>query len=66
MSRHGSLLFSPAFLPSRTIDTLGAGDVFNAGMIHKLLQGNSLTVALNEASNLAGKKCGQYGLDNLG
>lgn len=66
MSRNGSFLYSPAFVPKHTIDTLGAGDVFVAGIIHHLSHDNSLNAALNEASTLAGKKCGQYGLDNLG
>jgi len=47
------------------VDTLGAGDVFNAGLIHQLAQGHGLDIALIEASRLAGKKCGVYGLGNL-
>jgi ketohexokinase len=47
------------------VDTLGAGDVFNAGLIDNLVRGHPLDLALIEASRLAGRKCGVYGLKNL-
>jgi len=56
---------SPAFPPPRVIDTLGAGDVFNAGLIHACLRHSPLSSALESACRLAGKKCGQLGLRNL-
>jgi ketohexokinase len=59
------LYHAPAFAPSMVVDTLGAGDVFNAGLIDQLVRRHPLEIALIEASRLAGKKCGVYGLDNL-
>ncbi len=56
---------APAFPPAAVVDTLGAGDVFNAGLIDQLLRGHDLEIALIEASRLAGKKCGLHGLDRL-
>lgn len=65
LNREGEIFHAPAFSPSLVVDTLGAGDVFNAGIIDQLVQGHSLELALIEASRLAGKKCGLYGLNNL-
>ncbi len=65
LERDGRLLHAPASAPAEVVDTLGAGDVFNAGLIDQLVRGEQLDVALNGASALAGKKCGVYGLDNL-
>lgn len=61
----GSFSATPAFAPPLMVDTLGAGDVFNAGVIHHLLRGNTMDIALIEAARLAGRKCGQYGLEGL-
>jgi ketohexokinase len=47
------------------IDTLGAGDTFNAGLIDGLLNGLSLEEAVIKANHLAAIKCRQPGLDNL-
>ncbi len=59
----GKSYFSPAFPPPQTIDTLAAGDTFNAGIIDALLQHNPLDSALESACRLAGKKCGHLGLN---
>lgn len=53
----------PAFPPPRVIDTLGAGDTFNAGFIDAQLRGESLSGSLERANRLAGKKCGLIGLE---
>lgn len=65
LSRNGEILHEPAFKPKMVVDTLGAGDVFNAGLIDQLVRGHPLDMALIEASRLAGRKCGVYGLKNL-
>jgi len=56
---------SPAYPPPRLVDTLGAGDVFNAGVIHGLLHRRPLEQVLTGACRLAGHKCGQPGLLGL-
>ena len=48
-----------------TIDTLGAGDTFNAGLINALIQKKTLAEAIASASKLAALKCQKTGLDNL-
>lgn len=65
VSSDGSLYSVSAYPPERVVDTLGAGDSFNAGMIDQLLRGRSIATALDEASRLAGKKCGHEGLKGL-
>ncbi len=59
------LVQHPAVRPPELIDTLGAGDVFNAGLIHGLLLGEPPEQALEHAVGLAGRKCGQQGLEGL-
>jgi ketohexokinase len=58
-------LHLPARPPAKLIDTLAAGDVFNAGLIHALLMGESGPRALALAIELAGRKCGQQGIEGL-
>lgn len=59
----GEMIHSPAFKPKQVIDTLGAGDTFNAGLIASLADGFKLPEALQAACRMAGKKCGVFGLD---
>lgn len=66
IDHEGQLWHSPAYPPSSLIDTLGVGDTFNAGIIDSLCRKQSLPEALEHACRLAGKKCGQMGLENLG
>lgn len=40
----GQLLHSDAFPPPRVVDTLGAGDTFNASVIFSLSKGESLSL----------------------
>lgn len=61
----GTLHHSPAFTPRRVVDTVGAGDVFNAGMIHGLANGDSVAQSLVAATRLAGCKVGQTGFSAL-
>lgn len=49
----------------RAIDSLGAGDVFNAGVIHALVNGQTLAQAVKDGSDLATRKCQQKGLHDL-
>ena len=65
LTPEGKAVSTPAFPPARVIDTLGAGDTFNAAIIDSLVRGKALDVALIEASRLAGKKCGCNGFDGL-
>lgn len=64
-SPNGDVLHTPAEIIHPVVDTLGAGDTFNAGLIHHLIEGNSLTEAVNQATTLAAQKCRQFGLDKL-
>jgi ketohexokinase len=66
LNRGGELLFSNAYPPPELVDTVGAGDTFNAAMIDAALRGESLAAALEYACRLAGAKCGQLGLHGLG
>jgi ketohexokinase len=49
----------------RVVDTIGAGDTFAAGLIHARLEKRNYADSLKAACELAGKKCGQQGLDGL-
>jgi ketohexokinase len=63
LDEDGRLLHSPAYPPPHLIDTLGAGDVFNAGVIDALVRQESLAAALDRGCRLAGRKCGYEGID---
>jgi ketohexokinase len=65
LGRDEVLLHAPAFAPPSVIDTLGAGDVFNAGLIHRLVQVRPLAEALSFGCRIAGHKCGRHGLTAL-
>lgn len=59
------LSHSQAFVPPQVRDTIGAGDTFNAGLIHSLLDQQPIAQALSQACTLAGQKCGQLGFEGL-
>jgi ketohexokinase len=63
--QYGNNFHSPAFPPARVIDTLGAGDTFNAGFINAMTTGHGLADALQQACRLAGRKVGQTGFEQL-
>ncbi len=48
--------------PVDVVDSLGAGDVFNAAVIHGMLRKQPLQDVLNQAVRLASKKCTRQGL----
>lgn len=62
---NGQLLHSDAFPPPRVVDTLGAGDTFNASVIFSLSKGNSMQEALRFGCQVAGRKCGLQGFDGI-
>lgn len=65
LGRDGANYASAAFPPAQVIDTLGAGDTFNAGIIDALVRGRGLGDAVENASRLAGRKCAQVGFAGL-
>ena len=62
----GTLHHAPAVPPPAVVDTIGAGDTFNAGMIGALAAGQPLRESLAVACRLAGRKVGRFGFDGLG
>jgi len=65
LDTEGTVLHSQAYLPPKILDTLGAGDTFNAGIIDSLSRQQDLATALIHACQLAGQKCGKVGFDGL-
>jgi ketohexokinase len=64
-SADGSVHHAAACPPPQVLDTLGAGDVFNAAVIDAWLGGRTLAEALAAGCRLAGAKCGRRGLTDL-
>ena len=65
LDRDGSLLQQPAVAAGPVVDTLGAGDSFNAALVDALAGGHTLAEALHRACLLAGLKVSQPGFDGL-
>ncbi len=65
MDREGRFTNQAAHIPPRVVDTLGAGDTFNAGVIDGYLAQRDTVTILRQACVLAGKKCGRTGFDGL-
>ena len=66
LDSQGNVHENSAFVPAAVVDTLGAGDTFNAAVISGYLEGLETSAILPRACRLAGDKCGQYGFDGLG
>ena len=65
MDEKNIIIHAPSVPQEKIIDSLGAGDTFNAGMIHSLLAGHHFKHALHNSCRLAGLKCSQQGFDGL-
>jgi len=65
LDKEGRYHESPAFRPAEVIDTLGAGDTFNAAIIDGYFRKLSTSERLARACRIAGKKCGRFGLDGF-
>lgn len=59
------VLYCQSVQAEKVVDTVAAGDVFNAGLIHGLMTGGVLSEALQYAVGLAGKKVAQSGVGKL-
>lgn len=58
----GVVFHAPALKVGQVVDTVGAGDVFNACLVHALATGQLLEEALHYAVKMAGRKVQQQGL----
>ncbi|XP_063297902.1 ketohexokinase isoform X1 [Pelobates fuscus] len=65
MGPDGTVLHSDSFPPHSIIDTLGAGDTFNASLIYALSMGQTMQDALTFGCQVAGRKCGIQGYDGI-
>lgn len=64
--RNSSIQHQPAVSVEKVVDSIGAGDCFNAGLIDALLRHEPTARAVARANELAARKIGQMGLDFLG
>lgn len=61
VDEEGNSIHSPAHPVASVVETLGAGDTFNAALINAFLREEVLDMALYQACELAAKKCGIEG-----
>ncbi|KAL4223636.1 hypothetical protein ACF0H5_017104 [Mactra antiquata] len=59
------IVTSNIFPPEKVIDTLGAGDTFNASTVLALNSGKSIKEAITYGCKVAGAKCGVNGYDGI-
>jgi len=59
------LYCAPAVDIEQVVDTIGAGDTFHAGFIDARVNGYGIEQSLRRACGLAGKKCSQFGFDDI-
>ncbi|XP_063397529.1 ketohexokinase-like [Mytilus trossulus] len=62
---HSSPAFPPKLSQGQNMETLAAGDTFNAAFILSRSKGQSLRDALTFGCQVAGAKCGMKGIDGL-
>ena len=65
LDRQGCFTHQAVGGSQRVVDTLGAGDTFNAGVIDGYLARRNAATVLRQACALAEEKCGRRGLDGL-
>jgi len=66
IDRQADIFYAPAKSDSQVVDTIGAGDVFNAAIIDAKLNHYTFQAGLERACEVAGNKCSQYGFSGLG
>lgn len=64
-TRDGRVFHCPPIEPERLIDTLGAGDVFNAAVVDARVRDADPIDMVASGCRLAGRKCGVLGMDGL-
>ncbi len=62
---NGTIRHQAATPLASTLETIGAGDTYNAALISALAQGQPPETALSHACELAARKCSQHGFDKL-
>ena len=65
LNRNQDLVHAPGMAVARVVDSVGAGDTFNAGVIHGRLAQRSWGDTLAAANRLAARKCAQVGFAGL-